>query len=321
MLVAPAGYGKTVLASEWSAEQGRTPVWCQVRSQHVDVAALAVEVARRADAVAPGCGRRLRERLATAQEPAVDARVAAEMLAEDFVEWPADAWLVLDDYHHLIGAEDAELFVRELVDGATDQAARDHARAAFVGDDTRPHLRRRVRARPGGACDDTRRGRHARRPAGGGAGRLDRSRGRLAGRDRARTSSPEPSRPLGWVSDEIYDFFAEEVYPVAGADVRRALSFALAPSLDRELAAALVGPDAVDSVIREAEIGLTAPRSGQIFCTRSRRHFCSGAGPTSAPSGRSPLNVAWTITGPVALGIRCSMSFFAKTSLRSCMMR
>jgi ATP/maltotriose-dependent transcriptional regulator MalT len=118
MLVAPAGYGKTVLASEWSAEQRRTPVWCHVRSQHVDVAALAVEVARRADAVAPGCGRRLRERLATAQEPAVDARLAAEMIAEDLVEWPLDAWLVLDDYLHLVGAEDAELFVVELVGGA-----------------------------------------------------------------------------------------------------------------------------------------------------------------------------------------------------------
>ena len=141
-------------------------VWCHVRSQHVDVAALAVEVARRADAVAPGCGQRLRERLATAHEPAVDARVTAEMLAEDLAEWPAEAWLVLDDYHHIVGAEDAELFVQELVGSAPikllvttrERPSWVTTRDLIYGDG--------FRARSGGARDDPRRGRPAsRRPA------------------------------------------------------------------------------------------------------------------------------------------------------------
>ena len=253
MLVAPAGYGKTVPASEWSAEQGRTPVWCQVRSQHVDVAALAVEVARRADAVAPGCGRRLRERLATAQEPAVDARVAAEMLAEDFVEWPADAWLVLDDYHHLIGAEDAELFVRELVDGAPIKllvttrerpswvTTRDliygdvfelgQAELAMTREEAGMLLADRQAVERDGliALADG-------WPAVIGLARRLPSPDLSAGfPTRSTTSSPRRSISRWRLT-------------------RRALClFALAPSLDRELAAALVGPDAVDSVIREAE--------------------------------------------------------------------
>ena len=65
---------------------------------------------------------------------------------------------------------------------------------------------------------------------------------------------PRPVDISAGFPDEVYDFFAEEVYQSLAPEMRRALClFALAPTLDRELAAALVGPDAVEAVLREAE--------------------------------------------------------------------
>jgi DNA-binding NarL/FixJ family response regulator len=281
MLVAPAGYGKTVLASEWSAEQGRTPVWCHVRSQHVDVAALAVELARRADAVAPGCGRRLRERLATAQEPAVDARLAAEMIAEDLVDWPPDAWLVLDDYHHLVGAEDAELFVRELVGGAPikllvttrERPSWVTTRDLIYGDvfELGQAELAMTREEAGLLLAD--------RPSDERDGLIALADGWPAVIGLARRL-PRPVDLSAGFPDEVYDYFAEEVYQSLAPDMRRALClFALAPSLDRELAAALLGNGEVDTVAREAEaIGLMAQIGGQIVLHPLAATFLLGRG-------------------------------------------
>jgi ATP/maltotriose-dependent transcriptional regulator MalT len=255
MLVAQAGYGKTVLASEWSAEQGRTPVWCPVRPQHVDVAALAVEVARRADAVASGCGRRLRERLATSQEPAVDARIAAEMLAEDLLGWPPEAWLVLDDYHHLIGADDAELFVHELVSSAPinvlvttrERPSWVTTRDLIYGDvfELGQAELAMTREEAGQLLAD--------RPADERDGLIALADGWPAVIGLARRL-PRPVDLSAGFPDEVYDFFAEEVYQSLAPEMRRALClFALAPSLDRQLAAALAGPEVVETVTREAE--------------------------------------------------------------------
>jgi LuxR family maltose regulon positive regulatory protein len=281
MLVAPAGYGKTVLASEWSAEHERTPVWCHVRSQHVDVAALAVELARRADAVASGCGRRLRERLATAQEPAVDARLAAEMIAEDLVDWPPDTWLVLDDYHHLIGAEDAELFVRELVGGAPikllvttrERPSWVTARDLIYGDvfELGQAELAMTREEAGLLLAD--------RPSDERDGLIALADGWPAVIGLARRL-PRPVDLSAGFPDEVYDYFAEEVYQSLAPDMRRALClFALAPSLDRELAAALIGTRAVDTVVREAEaIGLMAQIEGQVVLHPLAATFLLGRG-------------------------------------------
>ena len=48
MLVGPAGYGKTTLAEQWVARDGRRGVWFTARSSSTDVAALALGVARSA---------------------------------------------------------------------------------------------------------------------------------------------------------------------------------------------------------------------------------------------------------------------------------
>ena len=51
MLIAPAGYGKTTLAEQWVARDGRVGIWYTARSASTDVAALALGIARAATAI------------------------------------------------------------------------------------------------------------------------------------------------------------------------------------------------------------------------------------------------------------------------------
>ena len=96
LLVAPAGYGKTTLAREWLEE--RRAAWYYGGPASADVAALAVGLATAAAEVVPGAGDRMRQRLRATDRPEEDARILAEMLAEDLADWPQDAWLAIDDY-------------------------------------------------------------------------------------------------------------------------------------------------------------------------------------------------------------------------------
>jgi LuxR family maltose regulon positive regulatory protein len=112
LLVAPAGYGKTTLAREWLDERRAT--WYHGGPASADVAALAVGLATAAAEVVPGAGDRMRQRLRATDRPEDDARILAEMLAEDLVEWPQDAWLAIDDYHFASDALAPEAFVGAL---------------------------------------------------------------------------------------------------------------------------------------------------------------------------------------------------------------
>ena len=115
-LVAPAGYGKTTLANQWTSAAGRRAAWYTARSWSSDVAGLALGLAAAADSLVNGCDVRLRERLRATADPRGEAEVLAEILAEDLGTWPDGAWLVIDDYQELATALEAERFVAALVD-------------------------------------------------------------------------------------------------------------------------------------------------------------------------------------------------------------
>ena len=115
MLIAPAGYGKTTLADQWVAREGRCGAWFTARSSATDVAALALGLARSSTSVVADCDVRLREHMRALPAPAENVETLAEILGEDLAEWPSNAWLVIDDYHEVAQEPRAEDFVAALV--------------------------------------------------------------------------------------------------------------------------------------------------------------------------------------------------------------
>lgn len=117
LLVAPAGYGKTTLARQW-VDDSRPHAWYSATAAAADVAALSAAVARTAQELVPGAGERMIERLGASGAPAPDAVTLGELLAEDLIDWPAGAWLVIDDYHLAMESEGSEKFVDVLLSRA-----------------------------------------------------------------------------------------------------------------------------------------------------------------------------------------------------------
>jgi hypothetical protein len=101
------GYGKTTLAHEWL--EGKRATWYRASPASADVAALAAGLARAAAEIVPGAGARMTQRLRATDRPDEDARILAEMLADDLAEWP-DAWLAIDDYQFAMDSPASEEF-------------------------------------------------------------------------------------------------------------------------------------------------------------------------------------------------------------------
>jgi LuxR family transcriptional regulator, maltose regulon positive regulatory protein len=111
LLVAPAGYGKTTLAREWLGEAQRREAWYRGGPASADVAALAAGLAEAVSEIVPDAGRRMRDRLRATGQPEEDVEIFAELLAEDVMEWPSDAWLAFDDYQFAMDSVVSERFV------------------------------------------------------------------------------------------------------------------------------------------------------------------------------------------------------------------
>jgi ATP/maltotriose-dependent transcriptional regulator MalT len=115
-LVAPAGYGKTTLAREWVASSGRTSAWYGAGPGSSDVAALAAGLADAIATLVPGAREDLRQRLKSTRDPEAEALALSEMIARHLASWPEDAWLVIDDYQYIAQAEIAEILVERVAD-------------------------------------------------------------------------------------------------------------------------------------------------------------------------------------------------------------
>ncbi len=85
--------------------------WYSATNASADVAAASVGIADSVNHFMPGAGDRLRRRVRMGDAPQNIVPALGELMAEDLVEWPAGAWLVIDDYHLLMPSKAAEEFV------------------------------------------------------------------------------------------------------------------------------------------------------------------------------------------------------------------
>ena len=110
LLVAPAGYGKTTLARQWLAEGRRQHAWYSATAPSSDVSALALGLARVLETVVQGPAERMRQRLLAVPASEEEPELVAEILADSASAWPDEAWLVVDDYHHIGASATADRF-------------------------------------------------------------------------------------------------------------------------------------------------------------------------------------------------------------------
>jgi len=108
MLVAPAGYGKTVLARQWL--KGRSHAFYRA-TESADLGVIGLGLLDVGKSVTPEIGDRFDQWLRTRRGTEA-SDVAVDLLAEDLRMWPNGAWLAIDDYHVLGG--DAERLVGNL---------------------------------------------------------------------------------------------------------------------------------------------------------------------------------------------------------------
>ena len=267
MLVAAAGYGKTILAEQWADQEGRRAAWYRARRSAIDVAVLARGLSAASAQILPGAGRRLEERLAATQDPAREAGVLAEILADDLLEWPEDAWIVVDDYHHVAASPSSEQFVDTLVHraplrlliasrGRPSWVAGRHILYGDVLEITQTALAMSV-----DEVEEVFDGRHA-----------DLTPGLLAIADGwpaviglASVADAAPADDVD-MPEALYEFFADEVYRALELPVRTGLAILGAlPLVDRALAAEFLGADRAETVCADAlTLGVLDERDGRL---------------------------------------------------------
>ncbi len=106
LLIGPAGYGKTTLAREWTAQGGRRGLWYRAQTGASDVAVVARALSHALAPLSPTIERSTRELLAALNTPEDEPEAIAHLLAEELEGWPAGSWLVIDEYE-LVAAHEA----------------------------------------------------------------------------------------------------------------------------------------------------------------------------------------------------------------------
>ena len=228
---APAGYGKTTLARQWSQRRERAPIWYRCTSASADLAVLATGLAQALSSIAPEAGPELSKSLRGSPDPSYDVERFVELLVARLADWPPDAWLVLDDYHHVTRSEAAEALVEGLaLDSHIRLLTISRVRPAWAS--TRRVLYGEVLDLDHQALAFTRA--ESERVLGAGSGpfvELARGWPAIVGLA-ARLDRLSP--PPGGFPEELFGFLADELYQGSPADVQvAALRLAVCPILDR----------------------------------------------------------------------------------------
>ncbi len=260
MLVAPAGYGKTTLTRQWMS--ARAHAWYRGTIAASDVAALALGIADVIQPLAPGAGERMRQRLRATGTPEQDVVDLAELLAEDLEDWPADAWLAIDDYQFASESRASEHFVEILIASCPIRL--------FLTSRVRPSWATARRLLYGEIYE-----------LGGSPLAMSQDEARQV---LAHLTAPEASGLLaladGWpaviglaalaerfelpdgsMPSTLHEYFAEELYQAAAPDVQAALAqLGIVPTITAELAEIVLGAMAETTISEGMRLGfLTSP--------------------------------------------------------------
>jgi LuxR family transcriptional regulator, maltose regulon positive regulatory protein len=264
MLVAPAGYGKTTLARQWLADQPHG--WYQGSASSADVAALALGIAAAVESPLSDVSQRLREWLPTSREPEQEIEVIEQFLSEDFVKWPTDAWIVIDDYQFL-SSEAADELIRRL----------------FVT--TGRRLLLTSRQRPAwSSARELLYGTFFELGQSSLAMDTEEANAVIASGDREAASglvavaggwpaviglaalAPGTIRLEDGFPEELHDYFAEELFASLPPETREGLSrLALLPVVTRDAAQTLLGTGAESAIESGKEAGVFTAEKGQAF--------------------------------------------------------
>lgn len=274
LLVAPAGYGKTTLAQQWLETPERRDVWYRGGPASADVAALAVGLSNAVADVVPEAGKRTRERLRATGHPEEDVDILAELFAEDIEAWPGDGWLAIDDYHFAMDSPASERFVDLLTQRTPLQ------------------LLITTRRRPSWAT--------ARRILYGEIQEIDHralAMDDLEATQVLGTQTPDAThlieRARGWpavlgiaaltpgfripaedLPDELYEYFAEELYRGLTPELREGLHrLALVPSMQAEFARELLGARAAELIGGGSRIGAVSLAADELIVHPLLRTF------------------------------------------------
>ena len=235
-----------------------------------------------ADAVVPGAGRRLLQRLAVTDDPEREATLLAEMLAEDLADWPAEGWIVIDDYEYLAASVASEAFVETVVSGSPVRLfVAGRAPPSWVA--PRDVLAGRTLELAEGAlamtndeAADVLEGSHDELASG-----LVALTGGWPAVIGVAAMTQDAGVPEAELPESLYDFFAEELYRSLDPAMRGALAIlAEMPLIDRELAAAVLSDERAAIVCDEAlRLGLFDERDRYLdFHPLLRSYFERRAG-------------------------------------------
>jgi LuxR family maltose regulon positive regulatory protein len=266
LLTAPAGYGKTTLAREWLGEPDRRGVWYRGGPASADVAALAAGIAEAASELITDAGKRMRDRLRATGHPEEDVEILAELFAEDVQQWPEDAWLAFDDYQFAMESAASERFV-DLVTQQTPIQMLITSRRRPTWATARRILYGEILEidRRALAMEDAEARAVVNRDDAGFDEVLRVARGwpaviGLAGLNADLGSSREP------LPDQLYDYFAQEVYEALPESVRVPLAeLSFATTFDPEFAELLLGSRAAPAEEAGLRIGVLTQTARDSF--------------------------------------------------------
>lgn len=97
LISAPAGFGKTTLASQWALASGRPAAWLSLDEGDNDPSRFLAYLVAALQTILPGVGESIVQALQDAQPPPMPALLTS--LLNDLAVVPTDCILVLDDYH------------------------------------------------------------------------------------------------------------------------------------------------------------------------------------------------------------------------------